>query len=117
MTDCRIKLPRGDDRTVEFTITNKTTGAAINLTSGSALFTVRETVTGSVTFQKTSGEITEILITDATAGVLEVYIVPADTTGLDAGNYHYDLQITLANNKIYTPVRGILELGQDITYT
>jgi len=117
MVDCRILLPRGDDRTVEITCTNKLTGAAIDITGATITFTVRATETGAVTFQLTIAQATEVLITNATGGVFEVYIVPANTTSLSAGLFHFDAQVVLASGKTYTVVKGILELEGDITYT
>lgn len=43
-----------------------------------------------------------------------VRVAPADTEGLDIGNYFYDLQIGL-NNDIFTVLKGILKIEREIT--
>lgn len=44
-----------------------------------------------------------------------VRVAPEDTAELEAGNYHFDLQIE-ANGDVFTIMIGILVLEQDVTW-
>ena len=65
----------------------------------------------------------EILIhKDLTDGIMKkqdnqylVKLEPEDTSSLDAGMYHYDMQFSV-NNCVYTPLIGIFILAQDVTF-
>jgi len=62
------------------------------------------------------GSDAEILIlTPTTNGQAEVYIVPDDTDGVNAGTYQYDIQVQLSNGKTYTITRGKITLSEDVT--
>jgi hypothetical protein len=41
----------------------------------------------------------QIEITDAVNGEMKVYIVPADTTGLDSGTYYWGIRIKTSDGK------------------
>jgi len=108
--DCRIIIPKGDNRTLKFTIVNEDTGAPIDLTSGSAVFYVGTTEGGNDILDYSTSEASEMVITDDEGGELEVYIVPASTSSLDPSLYHYKLIVTLASGKVYTTNKGIFEV-------
>lgn len=44
-----------------------------------------------------------------------VRIAPEDTAELDAGNYNFDLQISV-NGEVFTIMLGIIVLEQDVTW-
>lgn len=48
-------------------------------------------------------------------GLLTVRVAPYDTLEADAGRYFYDLQIGV-DGDIFTIMRGVLELEQDVTH-
>ena len=47
-------------------------------------------------------------------GKYRVRVAPNDTANIDIGNYYYDLEIG-ANSDIYTILKGVLKVEQDIT--
>jgi hypothetical protein len=49
------------------------------------------------------------------SGFLTVRVAPADTIDADAGQYFYDLQLTVGDD-VYTVKRGMLTLEQDVTH-
>jgi len=53
------------------------------------------------------------VLSPASDGVLEVYILKADTHGLNPGNYRYDVQLVSAAGEVSTLVKDqlILKLG------
>ncbi len=55
------------------------------------------------------------MLTPTTNGQLEVYIVPEDTVGIDAGTYQYDIQVKISNGKTYTLTRGKITFSEDVT--
>ena len=88
-----------------------------NITGFTIAFYVRETITGDPVIEKTTAEVTELKIIDATNGVAELYLVPADTALLDAGKYYYSLWITDLNTKTRPILSGyfwIFEVGPSI---
>lgn len=54
-------------------------------------------------------------ITKIDDGQYIVRVAPADTKDIEAGKYFYDLQIG-ANGDVFTILKGILEIEQDVTY-
>lgn len=76
----------------------------------SAFFTCRRNYTEPAAFQKTLGN----GISRVGEGQYAVRVAPSDTAGLESGRYYYDLQIGL-NGDVFTVLKGVLELEEDIT--
>lgn len=110
----RIEIYRGDNRTLEVRVTDSA-DQPVDLTGASIRFTVRKGVDKEVLIEKTSSDPAQAKITDATGGVLEVYLVPADTKKLKPGGYVFDVEVTLSNGKVYTVVFGNFVLNGDVS--
>lgn len=54
-------------------------------------------------------------ISKAGQGVYVVRVAPSDTARAKPGKYFYDLEIG-CNGDVFTVMRGVLELMQDVTY-
>ena len=80
----------------------------------SAFFTCKKNPTDiENVFQKSIGNGIELV--DDEYITYSVRIAPEDTADLEAGKYFYDLQIGV-NDDIYTVLKGVLEIEQDVTY-
>ena len=53
-------------------------------------------------------------ISPVDGGKYRVRVAPEDTADIEIGNYFYDLEIG-ANSDIYTILKGILKVEQDVT--
>jgi len=120
-TQERIQMFLRDDRTLSLTVNNQD-NTPVDLTGSKVYFTLKERTSDSdaaalIKKRNTAagGGDTEIKIIDASGGKAEIYIVPADTDGMNPGNYVWDVQITLANNKTYTVLRGTATFKEDVT--
>ena len=106
MANYQITMVRGD--TLAFGLEFE----GLNQDIESAKFTVKVNATDEqILFQKTLG----LGISKVEAGQYVVRIAPYDTENLEAGNYHFDLEISL-NNDVFTIMKGILVLEQDVTW-
>lgn len=63
-------------------------------------------------FQKSLGD----GITKVKTGKYRVRVAPSDTSGIEVGNYYYDLQIGV-NSDVFTILRGKLKVEYEITRT
>ena len=61
-------------------------------------------------FQKSIGDGIEKVST----GVYTVRVAPEDTQDITAGQYYYDLQVSV-NGDVFTLLKGILEVEWDVT--
>lgn len=122
-----IRVFIGNDRTLTVTANYKDeegnitgpvdlTGAKVWMTvkqrtgdpDSAAIFMRRNTAAG--------GDDSEIrVITPATNGQVEVYIVPSNTRGVGAGTYQYDIQVITSDGKTYTITRAKITLSDDVT--
>jgi len=127
-TDTRLVMFLRDDRTLSLTVNVPDSTAPsgvlpVDLTGSKVWFTVKTRTSDAddvAIIQKRNtaagGGDTEIKLTDAVNGKAEIYIVPADTaTDVDPGIYVWDVQVTLANDKTYTALRGRITFKEDIT--
>lgn len=118
--DNNLRMIRGDSVIFEFTATDPTSGASVDLTNVAlAKFSVkRKVVQGqgndALVFQKISSRLGEITI-EATAGLVFVEILATDTVSIDPGEYRYDLQLTFSDGRILTLVNDHLQIAEDIT--
>ncbi len=111
----RIDASRGDDHTIRFTVKNAA-GVAYDVSANSFKFTVKarlDDLIADAKFQKQNPVGNGIDLTNASQGIVDVLIVPADTSAL-AGQYYYDLEMT-ESAKIYTLRAGIFHVKKDVT--
>jgi hypothetical protein len=121
MEDQRIQMYLRDDRTLSLVI-NDHNDDPVDLTGAKVTFTVKEKMgdpDDQAVFQKKNTEAgggpSEINVINPTGGSAEIYIVPADTEDVNPGNYMWDVQVTLANGKTYTVLRGRVTFKEDVT--
>ena len=95
---------KGQNKDINIYVTGPS--GKIDITGFTITFNVKATISGTPVITKTTAEITEINITDAANGVAELYLVPSDTTSLDAGKYYYDVWTTDLNSKVRPIVAG-----------
>jgi hypothetical protein len=96
MSAVTVTIPQGSDLTIEITDLGDLTGAT-------GYLSVRNNA-GTVVFAKSTADADEGAIADPeTAGDMEFYILPEDTTSLTVGasQYHYDAWIVTALGKRY----------------
>lgn len=93
------------------TFTISKNGVALDLTGAAIKITFR--------YNSPTGETTQILqtgagvtITNATAGE---YKIDKQVIAWTVGTWYYDIQITLGNGDIFTWVKGVFPVEQDIT--
>ncbi|MFQ5647323.1 MAG: BppU family phage baseplate upper protein [bacterium] len=115
LTSKEINLYRGDDRTLEISVTDSQ-GQPVDLTGSSLKFSVKQSSSDvAYLVQKSSDFSSEISITDPIGGVFQIYLVPGDSNGLTPGAYQYDIELTSSAGKIYTVLRSELTVMDDIT--
>lgn len=103
MADYQIKMVRGD--TLSFGLIFD----GLDQDLDSAFFTVKKDEDGFI-FQKKLGS----GITKQSDGKYVVRVEPADTRNLEPDYYSFDTEIS-ANGDVFTIMKGILILEQDIT--
>lgn len=121
--ELRINMFLRDDRTLSLTL-KYPDNSPVNLTDSKLIFTVKEKTSdldADAVFQKKNaaagGSDAQFKIIDAAGGRAEIYIVPADTENVNPGIYLWDVQVTLANGKNYTVLRGRISFKEDVTRT
>lgn len=106
---------RGDTRQVNCTFLDTDGVTPINLTGGTAYFTVNEDSDpandGTAVIQKTATS-----FTDATNGE-HTFTLTHDDTNIDAGEYWYDVQFVDSNGAYVSSYRGKFTVMSDITRT
>lgn len=106
MEDENIVMVRGD--TLSFGV--EFYGLSQDLDS--AFFTCKSNRTDAANvFQKYLGN----GISKIDYGQYVVRVAPEDTKDIDAGKYYYDLEISV-NNDVFTIMKGVLEIEQDVTW-
>lgn len=104
-----LKMVRGD--TFSFTI------EISNLTSDltGAYFSCKKNKDDTeYIFQKDLTDGIEKSSETTTSKSYKITVAPADTDGVDEGNYFYDLQIEV-DDEVFTPLLGVLNIVADIT--
>lgn len=104
MTDYNITAVRGD--TLSFGMEFD----GLDQSLESAYFTARDGYEGKILFQKSLGD----GITETETGKYAVRVAPEDTETAKAGQYYYDLEISI-NGDVFTVLIGTLTLMQDVT--
>ena len=106
-----LKMVRGDTFAFGFKITG------LNQDLDTAYFTCKENYDDETPiFQKSLSDGIEKDEETSTEDTYyyKVRVVPADTKDVEAKNYYYDLEIG-ANDDIYTILKGILKIENDVT--
>jgi predicted alternative tryptophan synthase beta-subunit len=107
MENQNISMVRGDTLAFNVEVTDET-GAAV--TVDSAFFTCKKNpALMAYALQKSLEDGIE-----QEGKLLTVRVAPEDTENLDVGNYYYDFQIGVENDK-FTPLIGMLTLQQNVT--
>ena len=114
MSEYRIDIFRGDNRTLEVTVLD-TNGNPVDLTGAQIKFTARTKIDRKKVIEKSSTDPAQITITDAANGKYEIYLIPSDTYSLKPGKYVFDSQVTLSSGQVYTVVFGTIEVKPDVT--
>ena len=117
MVSNAMQIYKGDDGTWKITVKDAS-GDPVDITGAAIIFTAKTSEAEAPSIQRRSplagGDVTQIEITDATKGEFKVHLVPSDTENLEAGNYVYDIQMTL-NSKVRTIIKSKLTLLEDVT--
>lgn len=114
----RISLFRGDSHTVEVTVKKKNpsnpTGPLllVDITGASAVLTVKTRANDTTALIARAGTIPNPPGTD---GLFSFEFAPADTASLKPGPYVYDVQVTDALSKVYTVLKDVFEVKEDVT--
>jgi hypothetical protein len=115
-TDFRQQVARGDTVIFDATITRPPGGAAVDLTGATVVCTGRRTLGADdlAVFRLELGSGVEV--TDAPGGEVRVTIPPSATASLpDWPALYTDLEITEADGRVSTPLRGRLILTPDVS--
>jgi len=109
----KITHIRRDTLTVHFYFYDASAGNTIyQMQSGdTAVFTMRETFDSEVLLQKT---LVPAFRPDGTPAAN--LIIPGNEMNFEAGNYVYDVQLTLANGTV-SSIKGKIKIVEDITYS
>jgi hypothetical protein len=110
-----LRMTRGDDRTFTVTITDSA-GAVVDISEATLVWTARRSFGGAAVIEKatdagiTAGE---------TTGQATLAIDAADTIALPAAvtDLVWDLAVTDTADKVQTPLRGVLRVDPDVSYT
>jgi hypothetical protein len=97
--------------TFELTVTVKSGGSALNLSSYSGRSSMRLTQEGSQIAAFT------VAVTDASNGVLKMSLTPTETNAITAGRYLYDLEIFITSDEsiVNRLIEGHVEVKRGIT--
>ncbi len=108
-----IKMYRGDSYPIVITISDSSTGSAIDITGYSFKLTVNsdQNPTSTANQQFT---VDGVLDADPTTG--KVSFTPTTTdTDITPGNYFYDIEMTDASGNVKTIAKSSFTISQDIT--
>lgn len=116
--DNKIEMFIGNSEDFELEITDEDNNA-VDITDAQIIFSVKEDYDDEeYIFQRKNsfagGDDTEILITDETGGLCEIYIIPDNTSDLKAGTYVYDVWVKLTTGKEKTVVANRLFLKDSV---
>lgn len=108
-----ISMFRGDSHAV--TITVKAENAAgklvvVDLTGATATLSVKKKLSDSEYLLQVEG-----VIDNGPLGQASFELAPSDTEEVETGKWTYDVQVTLANDKVYTVLLDRFELKPEVT--
>jgi len=128
MVDCTacsqdIDVEKKRDKTVRVTLT--TNSAALDITGASIWFSVKSHLddddTDALITKKNlaaGGDDSQARVIDGAGGILEIYILPADTESFDAGDYWYDVVVeTTVPRKLQAVAPSRFSVRQPVTLT
>ena len=107
---CTIQCRKGDTFTRDFTFTNSDTGAAIDMTGYTLVLTVKNAA-GTAVLTISGGDWSGT----ASAGLFTATKSAATMAGVAAGQYPYDLQVTVPGGAVVTWLQGKFVVDSDIT--
>jgi len=108
----------GNKRTLAFAVKD-TAGAVFDITAYGVQFALSEIdsdgiVSGAALVSKSDDDVAEIAVTDAANGLLQVYLVGADTAAL-LGDYHFELELVDdADSETVVVAEGTLEIRRNV---
>lgn len=106
-----ITLTRGD--TFEAEITIKAGSETYTPSSSDSIrFAVKHNTLTADRTEYTDSE--PLLVKNIPISTMRLTLLPDDTKELGFGNYAYDIQITLANGKVATFIKGMLILTEEV---
>lgn len=102
-----VKMYRGDDATIRFEVRDNN-GKIIPLSGASAIFTVKRAFNDLVPLiQKNTATPAQGIIFDATRGLIDFYIIPADTDDyVEETALVYDVKVMTGDLKRHTGAVG-----------
>lgn len=110
-----LTVLRGESKTLQLTVKN-TDSSPKNLSGGRVVFTVKRYITDvTPIFQKTSDSAPQVTLTQPTAGIAEIYLVPADTKSLMPMEYVFDVWLILAGKQYPVILPSIFDLQPGVT--
>jgi hypothetical protein len=112
MSDKNLTYYRGDSYPQIFTILNAATGAAVDITG----YTFKLTVNRDRKPTDASNQLFQIagIIADAAAGQVS-FSFESGHTGINPGQYYYDVQMTTDTGDVRTIVKAVFEVTMDVT--
>lgn len=114
-----LTVIRGTSKTFRVTVTDPETGKPFNLTGATLILTVKRRIEDAQPIlRKTTEVMADAVITGPTAGVVEFYLVPADTKNKDIREYVFDVWLIVpgAVDKHYAVIPpSIFDLQQGVT--
>jgi hypothetical protein len=103
--DNSITIYRGASKTVQLTVLQDDATTPVDLSNARAVLTVKKDIgDAQPIFQKSTDIIQQALITNAKGGVVQFFLVPADTAKLDVRPYVFDVWVQLANGARYPAI-------------
>ena len=112
-----IEITRGDDVQLNTAITYADNATPYNLAAVQGItFTVRLDYGGQKIIEKTVGS--GIVVTDGPAGLISVFLEPADTQSLPSTvcRLPYDIEIIDQTGRTFTTEIGRLRVNPDVSY-
>jgi hypothetical protein len=115
--DFKQQVARGDTIVFDATITRPPGGPPVNLTGATLACTGRRTLEeAAAAYVFRVGTDSGIVLTNPTAGQCRVTIPPTATASLpDWPALYVDLELTEADGRVSTPVRGRIILTPDVS--
>lgn len=109
-TISNLVIDQGTTFSSIITLTNQD-GTAMNLTGYTVKSQFRKSYQSSTAINFTAS------IYDATAGKVRLQLAPSDTTGVKAGRYLYDIELTTPTDEKIRALEGLVILTPEITKT
>ena len=97
-----FELPAGD--TFEFSVTVDWPGETATLAGATIKWSAAKSAKDTALISKSIGS--GIVVTDSAIRTFKVTLLPADTDGLADGAYYHEAEITFADGRVKTPLRG-----------